>query len=68
MKRWIVLFILMGTLMWVTGCGDGIASTRRERVQRYDRGLEMEQRMLADDIDHFMLADRPSRLSRWRFE
>ena len=68
MKRWIFLLIMLGTLLGLTGCGAGMATTSSERAHNIQKGLARENRMLADDLDHLMLTDRPSRLTRWRTE
>lgn len=59
-------------LLWATaallgfgllGCGDGVTTTRAERAERHKRTFEMDWKQLNDDIDAFLLLDRPSRLT-----
>jgi hypothetical protein len=66
MKRWIILAALLASFLLQSGCGDGVAYTRRERQHRWAEFFEDDMEMLNSDIDLFMLNDRPSRLSRWK--
>lgn len=66
MKRFLLLTIGGLLLTLQPGCGDGVAYTRQERAQHYKEQAELDSRMLNDDVDLFMLTDRPSRLSRFR--
>ena len=66
MKRWILMAaVLVGSLL-AAGCGDGVASTRRDQQVSYTKGLKQDFRMLNDDITLLLLNERPSRLSRFR--
>jgi len=66
MRRWILLMAL-GALIWATtGCGDGVARTRRERAEMHKRVFENDMKQINDDWDEFWLMDRPGRLSWWR--
>ncbi len=67
MKRWFwLLWLMMGSMALGTGCGDGVAYTRREREQHWRQYFQDDMEQLNDDFDLFMLNDRPSRLSRWK--
>lgn len=66
MRRWLLATAILAACGFQMGCGDGVAMTRAERQQSYKRGLERDMQMLNDDIDLFLLNDRPSRLSRFR--
>ena len=69
MRRCAYALLLVVTVVLPIGCtGDGVAYSRRERQEAYRRSLEMDQRMMNDDIDFLMLRDQPSRLSRWSIE
>ena len=66
MKRLILLATLVSLLFCASGCGDGMAYTRREREHRWLTYFEDDMKQLNDDVDLFMLNDRPSRLSKWK--
>jgi hypothetical protein len=66
MKRLILLATLLSALILSTGCGDGVAYTRRERQEHWAQNFDEDMHQLNDDWDLIMLNDRPSRLSRWR--
>jgi hypothetical protein len=69
MRRCAFALLLVATVVLPIGCtGDGVAYTHRERQENYRRSWDMDQRMLNDDLDFFMLRDQPSRLSRWSIE
>jgi hypothetical protein len=66
MKHWIMLAALLTSLFLQSGCGDGVAFSRRERQHRWTTYFEDDMKQLNDDFDLFMLNDRPSRLSKWK--
>ena len=66
MKYWILLSVVFGAIFITTGCGDGVAYTRRERMHRWGEYYEDDMHEFNDDIDLLMLNDRPSRLSKWK--
>ena len=66
MQRWILMITLAAVAGLSTGCGDGVARTRRERKETHRRVVENDMKQLTDDWDSFWLMDRPSRLSWWR--
>ena len=68
MKRIALWLTLLTTLLLITGCGDGIADSRRDRQERWKRNFENDAKQLNDDIDCFLLMDRNSRMSWWQVE
>ncbi len=68
MKRWVLFAALAATAIAQTGCGDGVAYTRREREERTRRNFDNDMRQLTDDWDYFWLDEQRGRLSRWRVE
>ena len=60
--------MLTALFVSMTGCEDGMADTRRERMHRVKVIFEKDMKQIADDWDMFMLNDRPSRFSYWATE
>ncbi len=61
-------FFLFAGIAWVAGmfgCGSSHGRSGAERAHAYKTITSKEWRMAKDDLDHFMLMDRPSRLSHW---
>ena len=61
-----VAVIILSAIALTSGCGDGVALTRRERQERDRQIFENDMRQIVDDWDTFWLNDSPTRLSRWR--
>jgi len=68
MKRLVLLSTLLAMMILATGCGDGMAITRRERQERHKRIFESDMKQIVDDWDSFWLNDREGRLSWARVE
>jgi hypothetical protein len=68
MKRLVLLSVLLVAMILATGCGEGIAITRRERQERHKRILENDWKQINDDWDSFWLNDREGRLTWSRVE
>lgn len=68
MKRLVLLSALLVSLILTSGCGDGVAITRRERQERHKRILESDFKQLNDDWDAFWLNDQEGRLTWARVE
>ena len=68
MKSMLILAALAALLAPVLGCGDGVASTRRERENRYREIIDSDFRQMTDDFDSFWLMDQKSHLSQWTIE
>jgi hypothetical protein len=49
--------------MFLTGC-QTMTSDKDQQIRKYSRISDINRRMLAEDIDVFLLLDRPSRLSK----
>jgi hypothetical protein len=74
MKRLILLLMLL-VGAFAAGCeeeralspsgGRGLADTQAERHRRIETILDMDARMLQDDVDMFWLFDRNLRLTQW---
>ncbi len=65
MRRWLVLVVMAVSSLMLVGCGDGVARSKEDRFKAIQRGLELNARMMNDDIDLLILNTRPSRLSRY---
>ena len=68
MKRIALWLTLLTALLTTAGCGGGIADSSRDRQDRYKRVFENDAKQFNDDVDAFLLMDRPGRLSWWRVE
>jgi len=68
MKRLLLLSGLLVSMILATGCGEGVAISRRERMERHKRILENDWKQINDDWDSFWLNDREGRLSWCRVE
>ena len=68
MKRLVLLSTLLAMMTLATGCGDGVAITRRERQERHKRILESDWKQINDDWDAFWLNDREGRLTWFQVE
>ena len=68
MRRYTLFFLLAIIAVAQSGCGDGVALTRRERHALHKDIRENDRRQLTDDWDSIMLNERKSRLSWWRVE
>jgi len=60
-----VLLVLLSVVLVAGLLGCTVAKTRLEHSQSYKQQYNLENRQLADDIDTWWMADRPSRLSKW---
>ena len=58
--------ILATMLALPTGCGEGMAITRRERQEQHHRIFENDMKQISDDLDLIMLNDDVGRMSKWR--
>ncbi|UCD27928.1 MAG: hypothetical protein JSV03_12605 [Planctomycetota bacterium] len=68
MKRWVILVLLTGLFISLSGCSGGMADTRQERKHRIERIFESDMKQIVDDWDTIWLNDRSSRLTWWATE
>ncbi len=68
MRRLVIFAVLVLVGLVPLGCGDGMASTHAERMERHRRIADIDQRQFIDDWDFFWHNDRPSRLTKWTTE
>jgi hypothetical protein len=66
MIRSIVILFVLAAMFTLSGCGEGMALTSRERSERHSRILETDFKQLNDDWDSFWLNDDISHLTPWR--
>jgi len=50
------------------GCGPNMTQTPAEIAHTELHVLDIDMRELNDDVELFLLMDRPSRLSKWQVE
>jgi len=66
MIRWAVLLVVFAAMTALSGCGEGMAISSRERMERHERILEYDEKQFNDDWDLLWLNDDVSHLSPWR--
>ena len=59
----VVLIVALFGSVFLCGC-QSTSRSKEQQIQKYSRISELNRRMLGDDIDAYMMMDRPSRLSR----
>jgi len=65
-KLSVMAAVLLTMLTLPTGCGEGMAISRRERQERHRVIFENDMKQVSDDWDHFWLLDDVGRMSKWR--
>ncbi len=67
--RWIVL-VSVGAVCWAlqVGCRGNMTQTPAEIAHTQRRIVDIESRELEEDLELFLMMDRPSRLTRWQTE
>ena len=68
MKRCILLTVIGTATLLQTGCGDGVAASKRERQARMSQIIDNDFRQLTDDWDYLWLMDEKTHLSRFEIE
>ncbi len=66
MIRWAIILVVLAATFAITGCGDGMAISSRERMERHKRGFDADMRQLNDDWDLLWLNDNVGHLSPYR--
>jgi hypothetical protein len=62
MKRLMMVLILFASACL---CGCGVVHSYPERERRYSSITAIQGRMLVDDVDYFLMFERPSYLTKW---
>lgn len=67
--RWFVL-LTVGAVCWLTqvGCSGNMTETPAEIAHRQRRVVDVDTKLLSEDVELFLLTDRPSRLTKWQVE
>ena len=63
--RAMLLFVLLVGVSMIAGCATMTQSPAEVRAT-YDRVLDSQMRMMAEDVNFALMIDRPSRLTRWQ--
>lgn len=66
MIRWATILFVLIAMFAITGCGEGMAVSRRERQERHARIMEADLRQFNDDWDLLWLNDDLSHRTPWR--
>jgi len=61
---WMVVLALLSLGIFLSGC-QSLTSSPEQEIQKYRRIADLNNRMWTEDVDVFLLFDRPSYLSRW---
>ena len=64
MSRVIIPVLLVLLVVSLVGCQTPVRD-EEQQVRQYSKMSELNRRMLAEDIDHLLLLERPTRLSQW---
>ena len=64
MSKLMIAFLLAALVVSLVGCQTPVRD-EEQQVRQYSKMSELNRRMLAEDIDHILLLERPSRLSQW---
>jgi hypothetical protein len=67
MKKFVMLLIVAGGMVWLTGC-ETPAYTSQERFQRIGRNWGYEYEQINDDIDEIFLLRPADHLSQWNIQ
>ena len=63
---WGVLVVMLAGLACGSGCGRTLAYTKEERAIRWRQNMEADMKTITQDVDLWLLMDRPTRLTAWR--
>lgn len=66
MKFTKTLLALIAVSCCFAGFGCGVARSYKDREHVWSQTTDRDLRMLVDDIDSFLMMDRPSRLTKWQ--
>ena len=67
--RFRVLIILGAVLVSLglqAGCGSGLGRSGVDRQYAWNRAIDTDLKAINDDVDLWLMMDRPTRLSKWR--
>jgi hypothetical protein len=70
MRKWAISTIFCGAAALLAGTQSGCETPTRtgeENAYRYNRFTEWEVKMLAEDVERFIMLDHETRLTRWKF-
>ena len=66
MPSWCVLFAMLLGLFLATGCGSTLTQSAEARAISWRQNIETDMKTLPQDVDMWMMMDRPTRLSKAR--
>ncbi|MBN1844768.1 MAG: hypothetical protein JW810_03730 [Sedimentisphaerales bacterium] len=64
MRTLIMALLVMAIGSMLAGC-QTMAHDQKQQIRKYSHISEVNRRLLAEDIDKYLLLDKPSRLTRW---
>lgn len=67
--RFRILFILCSVLVVLglqAGCGAGLGQSKIDRQYTWSRAIDTDLKAINDDVDLWLMMERPTRLSKWR--
>ncbi len=63
---WCVLLVVTVGLLLTSGCGPTLVYSKEDRAIRWRQNVEADLKTIPQDIELWMLMDRPTRLTAWR--
>ena len=63
---WGVLIAMLAGLAFGSGCGPTLVYSKEDRAIRWRQNVEADLKTLPQDIELWLLMDRPTRLTTWR--
>lgn len=62
-----ILGVVLVGLGLQAGCrGPGLGRSKIDRQYAWDRAIDTDLKALNDDVDMWLMMERPTRLSKWR--
>jgi hypothetical protein len=61
-----LLAVMFIGLFCPTGCAPTLAHSTKDRQINYRQNMETDFKTMQQDIDLWLMMDRPTRLTRWR--
>ncbi len=61
-----ILGVVLVGLGLQAGCGAGLGRSNVDRQYAWNRAIDTDLKAINDDVDLWLMMDRPMRLSKWR--
>lgn len=64
MQKVIATIVLLSIAILLGGC-QTLARDEQQQIRKYSRISDINRRMFAEDVDAYLLLDKPSSLTQW---